>query len=143
MVWTLVEPGIATIAASLVAIRPLLRAFKIHGFESNETSPPPPINGETPLILRADRNWNATSISSKGGDLDRSINLGAIQKLKMAKGNGNGFLDEEVVDGVQSGRGIRRTVDVRVHSGRASSRSESIEDDTSPDLAGGSRSWLT
>jgi hypothetical protein len=140
MVWTLVEPGIATIAASLVAIRPLLRAFKIHGFESNESRPPPPISGETPLILRADRNWNATSISSKGDELDRSISLGAIQKLKMAKGNGNGVLDEkEVVNGV----GIRRTVDVRVHSGRASSRSESIEDDTSPDPAGGSRSWLT
>jgi hypothetical protein len=139
MVWTLVEPGIATIAASLVTIRPLLRAFKIHGFESNDTSPPPPINGETPLILRADLNWNATNISSKGNDLGRSMSLGAIQRLKMAKENGNGFLDEEeVVNGV----GIRRTVDVRVHSGRASSRSESIEDDTSPGLAGGSRSWL-
>ena len=140
MVWTLVEPGIATIAASLVAIRPLLRAFKIHGFESNESRPPPPISGETPLILRADRNWNATSISSKGDDLDRSFSLGAIQKLKMAKGDGNGFLDKEEVE---RGRGIRRTVDVRVHSGRASSRSESIEYDTSPDLAGGSRSWLS
>jgi hypothetical protein len=141
MVWTLVEPGIATIAASLVTIRPLLRAFKIHGFESNESTrpPPPPINGETPLILRADWNSNATNISSKGDELDRSLSLGAIQRFKMGKGNVD--VDEEEVGG---GSGIRRTVMVRVHSGRASSRSEneSLEDDTSPDLSGGSRSWL-
>lgn len=34
MVWTLVEPGIAIVAASLVTIRPLLRLFKLRGFGS-------------------------------------------------------------------------------------------------------------
>lgn len=38
MVWTLVEPGVAIIAASLVTIRPLLRQLRFKGFESNENS---------------------------------------------------------------------------------------------------------
>ncbi|KAK7966697.1 integral membrane family protein [Apiospora aurea] len=38
MVWTLVEPGVAIVASSLVTIRPLLRAWKIKGFTSNGTS---------------------------------------------------------------------------------------------------------
>lgn len=36
MVWTLVEPGVAISAASLVTIRPLLRAWKLKGFESTD-----------------------------------------------------------------------------------------------------------
>lgn len=38
MVWTLVEPGVAIIAASLVTIRPLLRQMRFKGFESTERS---------------------------------------------------------------------------------------------------------
>lgn len=38
MIWTLVEPGVAIIASSLVTIRPLLRAWKIRGFQSTENS---------------------------------------------------------------------------------------------------------
>lgn len=34
MVWTLVEPGVAIVASSLATIRPLLRAMRISGFES-------------------------------------------------------------------------------------------------------------
>ena len=34
MVWTLVEPGVAIVAASLATIRPLLRAWHIRGFNS-------------------------------------------------------------------------------------------------------------
>ncbi|KAJ2906606.1 putative integral membrane family protein [Zalerion maritima] len=36
MVWTLVEPGVAISAASLVTIRPLLRAWRLKGFESTD-----------------------------------------------------------------------------------------------------------
>ncbi|KAK8038124.1 hypothetical protein PG994_014891 [Apiospora phragmitis] len=38
MVWTLVEPGVAIVASSLVTIRPLLRSWKIKGFTSSGTS---------------------------------------------------------------------------------------------------------
>lgn len=38
MVWTLVEPGVAIVASSLVTIRPLLRAWRIRGFQSTENS---------------------------------------------------------------------------------------------------------
>ncbi|KAJ4416172.1 hypothetical protein N0V82_006932 [Gnomoniopsis sp. IMI 355080] len=38
MVWTLVEPGVAIIAASLVTIRPLLRQMRFKGFESTQRS---------------------------------------------------------------------------------------------------------
>ncbi|KAG7123390.1 hypothetical protein HYQ45_013879 [Verticillium longisporum] len=41
MVWTLVEPGVAIVAASLVTIRPLLRLFRLHGFESTGRTPGP------------------------------------------------------------------------------------------------------
>jgi hypothetical protein len=36
MIWTLVEPGVAIVAASLATIRPLLRAMKIRGFDSTQ-----------------------------------------------------------------------------------------------------------
>lgn len=39
LVWTLVEPGVAITAASLITIRPLLRAWGIAGFGSNGTGP--------------------------------------------------------------------------------------------------------
>ena len=38
MLWTLVEPGVAITAASLITIRPLLRALHFKGF-SNSTTP--------------------------------------------------------------------------------------------------------
>lgn len=38
MVWTLVEPGVAIVASSLVTIRPLLRRLRLRGFESSEHS---------------------------------------------------------------------------------------------------------
>lgn len=36
MVWTLVEPGVAIVAASLATIRPLLRAMRVRGFDSTD-----------------------------------------------------------------------------------------------------------
>ncbi|KAI1075871.1 hypothetical protein F5B20DRAFT_368620 [Whalleya microplaca] len=38
MVWTLIEPGVAIIASSLVTIRPLLRILKVRGFNSTGIS---------------------------------------------------------------------------------------------------------
>ncbi|CAN8095686.1 unnamed protein product [Discula destructiva] len=38
MVWTLIEPGVAIVAASLVTIRPLLRQLRLKGFETSERS---------------------------------------------------------------------------------------------------------
>ncbi|KAF5631297.1 integral membrane protein pth11 [Fusarium sp. NRRL 52700] len=38
MVWTLIEPGVAIVASSLATIRPLLRAMRIRGFESTEST---------------------------------------------------------------------------------------------------------
>lgn len=38
MVWTLIEPGVAIVASSLVTIRPLLRQMRFKGFESSEHS---------------------------------------------------------------------------------------------------------
>lgn len=36
MVWTLIEPGIAIVAASMATIRPLLRRMRVRGFESTD-----------------------------------------------------------------------------------------------------------
>ncbi|KAL7903589.1 hypothetical protein HDV63DRAFT_129662 [Trichoderma sp. SZMC 28014] len=38
MTWTVIEPGVAIIAASLATIRPLLRAWRVHGFGSTGRS---------------------------------------------------------------------------------------------------------
>ncbi|TQN74190.1 hypothetical protein CSHISOI_01248, partial [Colletotrichum shisoi] len=39
MVWTLVEPGAAIVASSLVTVRPLLRAWRLSGFTSTARTP--------------------------------------------------------------------------------------------------------
>ncbi|KAK1594750.1 integral membrane family protein [Colletotrichum navitas] len=39
MVWTLVEPGVAIVASSLVTVRPLLRAWRLSGFASTNQTP--------------------------------------------------------------------------------------------------------
>ncbi|CCF40419.1 hypothetical protein CH063_10986 [Colletotrichum higginsianum] len=39
MVWTLVEPGAAIVASSLVTVRPLLRAWRLSGFISTDRTP--------------------------------------------------------------------------------------------------------
>lgn len=38
MIWTIVEPGVAIVASSLITIRPLLRAWRVRGFQSTEHS---------------------------------------------------------------------------------------------------------
>ncbi|KUI61201.1 hypothetical protein VP1G_08378 [Cytospora mali] len=47
MVWTLVEPGVAIVASSLVTIRPLLRRIRLKGFESTEQSHSMPNSGRS------------------------------------------------------------------------------------------------
>ncbi|OTA99639.1 hypothetical protein M426DRAFT_253773 [Hypoxylon sp. CI-4A] len=45
MVWTLIEPGVAIVASSLVTIRPLLRQWRIKGFgSSGQSRPTAPFN---------------------------------------------------------------------------------------------------
>ncbi|KAI1390737.1 uncharacterized protein F4822DRAFT_162356 [Hypoxylon trugodes] len=44
MVWTLVEPGVAIVASSLVTIRPLLRLWKVKGFGTTGQSRPTGFN---------------------------------------------------------------------------------------------------
>ncbi|KAM0532692.1 hypothetical protein ACHAP9_005559 [Verticillium nonalfalfae] len=59
MVWTLVEPGVAIVAASLVTIRPLLRLFRLHGFESTGRTPGP---SGTARIGRSEILWVVRNI---------------------------------------------------------------------------------
>lgn len=40
MIWTIIEPGLGITAASMVKLRPLLRALNIHGFTSDTSSGP-------------------------------------------------------------------------------------------------------
>lgn len=55
MIWTIIEAGLAIIAASLATIRPLLRAMRVRGFESTGSNSghsrgkekrPPPASGK-------------------------------------------------------------------------------------------------
>ncbi|ROW02899.1 hypothetical protein VSDG_01695 [Cytospora chrysosperma] len=47
MVWTLVEPGVAIVASSLVTIRPLLRRIRLRGFETTGQSRSVPVTGRS------------------------------------------------------------------------------------------------
>ncbi|KAI2778613.1 hypothetical protein F4815DRAFT_234381 [Daldinia loculata] len=51
MVWTLIEPGVAIVASSLVTIRPLLRLWKIRGFggTSGQSRPTNPFSNSHPM----------------------------------------------------------------------------------------------
>ncbi|ORY71811.1 uncharacterized protein BCR38DRAFT_454241 [Pseudomassariella vexata] len=55
MVWTLVEPGVAIVASSLVTIRPLLRAWRIQGFQSTENSKHTEALSNGQLVSRTER----------------------------------------------------------------------------------------
>jgi hypothetical protein len=64
MVWTLIEPGIAITAASLITIRPLLRALNLKGFDSTDPSRSRPTATHQSISLRNDipaDSWNASS----------------------------------------------------------------------------------
>jgi hypothetical protein len=129
MVWTLVEPGVAITAACLVTMRPLLRALKFPGFESDPAAQP------TPLTLRNDisgGHWSTISSHGKesqsqsgGGDggHKRNFSLTALERLNglgrqetgVERDGGSGA-DEESTDE----SGITKTVQVRVEHDRAS-----------------------
>jgi len=116
MVWTLVEPGVAITAASLVTMRPLLRTLKFPGFESGMSGPA----AHTPLTLRNDisgGHWS--TISSQ--QIDNKSRFEMPQLHRLASSNGL-----EGVDAHDTSReemeleGITRTVQVRVVHDRAS-----------------------
>ena len=125
MVWTLVEPGVAITAASLVTIRPLLRVLKLRGFEST------PADQDTPLTLRNDisgGHWSTIESQAKNGqNHKRKFSLTAMERL-----NGSGKLEtrktsEEDTGGEEGSEGgfpdeggITRTVDYKVVHVRAS-----------------------
>ncbi|RFU35292.1 hypothetical protein B7463_g1045, partial [Scytalidium lignicola] len=76
MVWTFIEPGVAIVAASLVTIRPLLRAIGLAGFDSTDHSAYPDTTHAT-LSLRGDipmDNWHATSYSHKKLRRGKTVN---------------------------------------------------------------------
>ncbi|KAH8802675.1 hypothetical protein F5884DRAFT_836613 [Xylogone sp. PMI_703] len=143
MVWTFIEPGVAIIAASLVTIRPLLRAIGLGGFDSTGDSPYPATNHAT-LSLRGDipmDNWQATSYSLKrkklrGGKLVDSSTINTSQQGMSSNSDTTiheksespsatisppGMLASELSDDgseefiLAPGR-IRRTVDVSIHT---------------------------
>lgn len=87
MFWTLVEPGVAITAASLVTIRPLLRSLNVAGFESNDSygsfyTP----TQNTHLSIHNDvpaDTWAASTISSVGAaELSKVDSRGRLESLK-------------------------------------------------------------
>ena len=100
MVWTLIEPGVAITASSLVTIRPLLRAWKVPGFlttENSKQSTGPFSRGKTASRSRttgASKSANSASRSSvMEGDPElgqAGLKSGNGNGLKSSNGNGNG-----------------------------------------------------
>jgi hypothetical protein len=130
MVWTLVEPGVAITAASLITIRPLLRALNFSGFDSTNPytnnqypSRSRPTAGTNNLSLRNDiptGNWqNLTSSSApSNGDLsvpERLWKKDGAKRSTRAVTDDSGS-EEYILEG------IRRTVNVTVISDERSIR---------------------
>lgn len=74
MVWTLIEPGIAIVAASMATIRPLLRRMRVRGFESTDN----------PSSYGHNSGWSSSRRSKKGGALP--IEEVSLQDLDTKKG---------------------------------------------------------
>lgn len=67
MIWTLVEPGVAIVASSLVTIRPLLRQIRLRGFESTGKSNSVPLSVRSrSRAMRGRLGSSRTYKSSKG-----------------------------------------------------------------------------
>lgn len=92
MVWTIIEPGIAIVAASLVTIRPLLNALHFKGFNSSKnTSGYAQYSGrEDGIHLGGNNRWANTSfveadaqsgMKKAGKDLERSANIIGSSKI--------------------------------------------------------------
>ncbi|KAI1464495.1 uncharacterized protein F4812DRAFT_156791 [Daldinia caldariorum] len=64
MVWTLIEPGVAIVASSLVTIRPLLRQWRIKGFGSSGQSRPANAGYNSYSTSRANRSAKMPAFGS-------------------------------------------------------------------------------
>ncbi|RDW62106.1 hypothetical protein BP6252_11539 [Coleophoma cylindrospora] len=81
MIWTLVEPGVAIVAASLITIRPLLRKLNFRGFVTTNQTPAGrregPYGHSISLrdnVVHGSGSWNTTT-STSGENLRRfSVN---------------------------------------------------------------------
>ncbi|CZR65727.1 related to integral membrane protein pth11 [Phialocephala subalpina] len=132
MVWTLVEPGVAITAASLITIRPLLRSFNLAGFESDPSHNCYTDSRHTHISLRndiPDENWNTSTVSSGGIELNKVSTKSPVERLKgsinqvrhvgsMEIRDADAGSEEYILEG--NDEGIRRTVHVRVEHDRAS-----------------------
>lgn len=128
MVWTLIEPGIAIIAASLVTVRPLLHALNLKGFGSTKNSSSYGLTGygRGGLSLRGDiphsNAWNNSVVESQGAgpakagtQLSRSGSV--ADRLKGSKTQTGVKVKEVTADSTSEEHilaGITRTVDVTV-----------------------------
>lgn len=126
MIWTLIEPGIAILAASLVTLRPLLRAIKLKGFESDNMYTSHRSTRQN-ISLRTDvptENWsNSISVGpyteSIGGRVNASqsgakTSDGPRAQARPISENGS---EEYILQGLgeqSQSKGIKRTVDFTV-----------------------------
>jgi len=124
MVWTLVEPGVAISAASLITIRPLLRALNFKGFDSTSPSGShrAPHSGRHNLSLRNDIpvNNSVSTVRTKHArpfDMKRSLsNVTGLNKEPTARQepvSDDTGSEEYILQGTNMD-GITRTVDFTI-----------------------------
>ncbi|KAI0166964.1 hypothetical protein GGR52DRAFT_584821 [Hypoxylon sp. FL1284] len=77
MVWTLIEPGVAIVASSLVTIRPLLRLWKVKGFGSTGQSHPTGAGyGNSHAMSRTNRSRKIPAYGSTDVTVADDVELG-------------------------------------------------------------------
>lgn len=76
MVWTLIEPGVAIVASSLVTIRPLLRLWRIKGFGTTGQSRPTGAVANSHAISRTNRSGKMPGFGSTDVTVVDDVELG-------------------------------------------------------------------
>jgi hypothetical protein len=126
MVWTLIEPGVAIVAASLVTIRPLLHQLKIRGFGSTDPSYAKSRSGPNNPRSRI------TDHSGAGNSRNRNVpgsRPGDLTLIDLETGDNDDDSDKNLpIMGSGSGSGIKISSTVAIHSTRASGIPPAMED---------------
>ncbi|XXH00088.1 hypothetical protein Hte_006430 [Hypoxylon texense] len=97
MVWTLIEPGVAIVASSLVTIRPLLRLWKIRGFGSSGQSRPtgPSAYSHSHPMSRTNRSGKMPAFGSTDVTVVDDVELGET-KATLSRSSGAGSFNGKI-----------------------------------------------
>ncbi|CAJ2507665.1 Uu.00g088510.m01.CDS01 [Anthostomella pinea] len=127
MIWTLVEPGVAIAAASLVTIRPLLRRLKVKGFVSTEkTSRTGPFSRNNRSSRAGRRSSKMPGFGSEDRTMQFDMELGHTERDRPQSTDPMTWTDNNSAQSKEAARGEEQNTegDSATHLDRGSRRIE-------------------